>query len=251
MNVRKLFNGLLVAVIAMLVGGLISFAVFDTKVADGAPVVGATQPDYVVKVEARAVERPGYVETHCGTGTIVKPDLVLTNHHVVRDLGGKIMNREIIDVTTSDGTVVKATVLSFDKDNDFALLQLSTPVKATAVKLAEAPPQEGDVIRIGGFPGHGLVPGVKGYYEVQGKVSGFSSIARLSRRESVFIVNAKTFSGMSGSSAFNENGEIAGVMWGSLARCRVSDVTELKKFLDRTEYANEPAPVPDINVFGK
>lgn len=266
---RSVKQGLFVAGLAVAVAFLLNALLGEQNLADGAPfrdrpriinpdrdtvvprpkvvekiVERATdepvQPEYVVKVK---VER-GPLTSDSGTGTLIREDLVLTAHHNVRALGVKIMDEKLITVTFVDGTVRDAKVIGFDKDDDFALLQFEAVELAAAV-IGDANPVEGDEILIGGFPMAGK------YQEIKGKVAGFGAPLRDSQRDSIFYVNAKGISGMSGAGAFNSKGELAGVMFGTLGRANCSDVEAVKAFIDRVlpNEAKAPEPQGGIDVF--
>ncbi len=229
----KIFRALFVILLAVAVGVGLAAVLGINTLADGAPFRprvfdDAEQPSYVVRVDAHTND----LESDVGTGTVIDNGLVVTNHHVVRGLRNRILDRDVVTVTFSDGTTHDAVVLKYDADDDFALIEVPTAPETDIAPLAEGPPDSGDVIRVGGFPLAGK------YREVEGKVSGFGAPLRTSRRDSIFYFNARTLGGMSGAGAFNEAGELVGVMFGNYQslRAHASDVTALRAFLADTKF---------------
>lgn len=230
---KAIAKGLFVALIAVAIGYGLAAALGVNTLADGAPfrprvVDNAEQPSYVVRVDAHLND----LESDVGTGTVIDTGLVVTNHHVVRGLRNRILDRDVVTVTFSDGTTADAVVLKYSAEDDFALLEVANAPETEIVPLADAPPEAGDMIRVGGFPLAGK------YREVEGKVSGFGAPLRTSRRDSIFYFNARTLGGMSGAGALNEDGELVGVMFGNFEalRAHASDVTALREFLKDTKF---------------
>ena len=70
--------------------------------------------------------------TRLGIGTIVEESLIVTAAHVVAGSGR-------VDVVDRDGVVTTATVISFDPDQDLALLRADVPAGAVAVVRPDEP----------------------------------------------------------------------------------------------------------------
>lgn len=139
-----------------------------------------------------------------GSGTLVDSrgefGLVITNWHVIRDAAGPIMV-EFADGFKSPGEVAKT-----DKDWDLAALSIRRP-NATPVAVTANAPQPGEMLTIAGY-GSGdyrmssgqctqyLAPGVEFPYEM-------------------VELAAEARQGDSGGPIFNQQGELAGVLFGS------------------------------------
>ncbi len=80
-----------------------------------------------------------------GSGWVAGPGLVVTNAHVVAGMNNPHVDR-------SDGVLLDARVVSFDKANDVAVLRVKG-LKATPMRLADA--DEGTPGGMLGYPGNG------------------------------------------------------------------------------------------------
>ncbi|MEQ8208501.1 MAG: serine protease [Lacipirellulaceae bacterium] len=142
--------------------------------------------------------------TSFGSGTLVdlRDDygLVITNWHVVRDAQGPI------EVLFPDGYHSKARALKIDSDWDLAALVIWRP-QAKPVRLAQQAPQPGDPLTICGY-GHGI------YRSATGRCTQYyAPDVNLPRHMVELDVQARQ--GDSGGPIFNEQGELAGVLFGA------------------------------------
>lgn len=151
-----------------------------------------------------------------GTGTLVRPDLVITNNHVVRDRGGTIR------VLFPDWSVCEATVVKTDKRWDLAALKIES-VKIPPMKFGKHP-KVGDVVTVGGY-GSGWFESnsgkIKAFYKPDGKSPG-----------DVVNVNAMVRNGDSGGPIIS-NGKLVGVLFGcSDDGTYGADIGQVRKFLE-------------------
>lgn len=140
-----------------------------------------------------------------GSGTLVDvrdhAGLVVTNWHVVRGARGPIF------VVFPDGFRSAARVLRVDEDWDLAALMIWRP-SIEPVRLAGRIPRPGDRLTIAGYgPGE--------YRAVSGKCSQYLAPGSQHPYEMV-EVEAAARQGDSGGPMFNEAGELAGVLFGSV-----------------------------------
>ncbi len=150
-----------------------------------------------------------------GTGTLVRPDLIVTNNHVVRDRDG------VIRVLFPDWTVVAAKVVKTDKRWDLAALKIE-PVKIPPMKFGKHP-KVGDIVTVGGYG--------SGWYEKHsGKIIDFYKPDAKSPGD-IVNVNAMVRSGDSGG-AIIKDGELVGVLFGcSDDGTYGADIGQVRKFL--------------------
>jgi hypothetical protein len=141
-----------------------------------------------------------------GTGSLVnvygEQALVLTNWHVVRDA-----NPNSIYVFFADGYQTAATVVKADRDWDLAALSIRKPPTAQPIAIARTAPRAGDWLCIAGY-------GSGDYRAAAGRCTQYVSPATNLPYEMV-EVGAEARQGDSGGPIFNEQGELAGVLFGS------------------------------------
>lgn len=170
----------------------------ETPGNDKGTVAGEPRP---AVVRVRASENGG---ASLGSGTLVgrtaKHGIVLTNWHVVRDATGQI------SVRFPNGFRSAATVLDTDETWDLAALMIWRP-DVEPVSIANKKPQSGDRLTIAGY-GSGT------YREATGKVTQFVSPGEDQPFEMV-EVDVEARSGDSGGPILNEDGQMAGVLFGS------------------------------------
>jgi S1-C subfamily serine protease len=154
-----------------------------------------------------------------GTGTLVRPDLVLTAHHVIRDS----RPGDRIRVTFRDGFERDASVVKVDRTQDLAALAIEPVIYPAARPAKRSVIKDQDVV-ICGFPKAG------DYDEVRGRVVGFASPTRNSE-DTLFTVSERAESGMSGGPVFNMNGDLVGVLFGSLRYANCTGLDAIKAFL--------------------
>lgn len=197
------------------------------------PVFAAAEPG---DLEPRAVPRAGgqprevvarvtatgHGVLHHGSGVLVQvtpvAGILLTNWHVVRDAPRGIT------VLWPDGSVVQGRVMAHDSEWDLAAVAVARPT-IQPVQIAASAPRLGDHLTMAGYGPSG------GYLEQHGSVTGYLSPVRSRRREFVEM-RAQARNGDSGGPMFNDDGELAGVLFGSVdGRTIGSCSTRLRSFL--------------------
>lgn len=157
----------------------------------------------VVKIDV-ITRRQGTVtvEKKLGTGFNVDPGgVILTNHHVIEDA----LN---MSITFPDGKVCRADRWSSRPEADLAVIALqSENLPAVPVDFSRLP-APGDKIRVVGNPlelNNILVEGkVEHYYQIREKPG------------MVFSIDAPIYPGNSGSPVYDMDGQVVGVIFGSL-----------------------------------
>jgi len=139
-----------------------------------------------------------------GSGTLVDVrgdyGLVLTNWHVVRDVRGPVT------VAFADGFRSAATILSTNRDWDLAALAVWRP-HVQPVRIADRAPQPGEPLTIAGY-------GSGRYREATGRCRQYVSPGGNHPFEMVEL-SASARQGDSGGPIFNQQGELAGVLFGA------------------------------------
>jgi len=139
-----------------------------------------------------------------GTGVLVAAQdqhaLVLTNWHVVRDVAGPIT------VIFPSGFMSPARIVKTDKDWDLAALGIWNP-NAVPIPVAKAPPRVGEPLTIAGY-------GSGQYRAVTGKCNQFLSPGERFPYEMI-EVSVEARRGDSGGPILNQQGELAGVLFGA------------------------------------
>jgi S1-C subfamily serine protease len=170
--------------------------------------VGTVPPANVVRVFAE--ERDG---SSNGTGTLVRSDLIITNHHIVRDCSR-------VRVMFPDWTVYEAEIVKIDKRWDLAALRI-TPVLIPPMPLGERP-EKGDVVTVGGY-------GPGWYATDEGRVLKFHAPDRRSPGD-LFNVDAYVRSGDSGGPVVGDG--LVGVLFGCSDGTYAVTVDRVKWFLE-------------------
>jgi hypothetical protein len=142
--------------------------------------------------------------TAFGSGTLVgvheNRGLVVTNWHVVRDAAG------LVDVVFPDGFHSHAKPLKVDQDWDLAALVVWKP-NCEPVKIATYPPRPGDLLTIHGYG--------RGKYRIAtGRCTNYYSPQPNFPHEMVEL-DVEARQGDSGGPIFNQQGELAGVLFGA------------------------------------
>lgn len=144
-----------------------------------------------------------------GSGVIVsKRGHVITNHHVIH-------KAERIQVLTSAGERISATVIGSDPDIDIAVLQLKTDKLLPAVQFQtkENPLQAGDMVMSVGSP-YGLASTASlGIVSATGR-----SNLGLSKYEHFIQTDAAINHGSSGGALANVHGELVGISTGLFSK---------------------------------
>ncbi len=137
-----------------------------------------------------------------GSGVIIDSakGYIVTNQHVIN-------NADKIMVQLYDGHEVTAKLIGSDKLADIALLQIDTPQKLTAIKLANS-----DKLRVGDFAIAIGNPFGLGQTVTSGIVSALGrSGLNLENIENFIQTDAAINSGNSGGALINLNGELIGI----------------------------------------
>ncbi len=172
-----------------------------------------------------AVARIMSVETNAasfGSGTLVykqgKHALLITNHHVIKD------SKEEILISFPNGFRSSGKVVASDPTWDLAALLIWSP-GIKAVQITKQPPQPGDKLTIAGY-------GSGRYRAVSGICSQYVSPG-LSQPHEMVELKAVARQGDSGGPIFNQQGELAGVLFGAGWRTTAGSYSgRVKKFLD-------------------
>ncbi|MCG9967292.1 serine protease [Pelotomaculum terephthalicicum JT] len=143
------------------------------------------------------------VEQKTGTGFNIDPSgVIITNHHVIEDT----LN---MTITFPDGKVYKAARWSSKPESDLAVIVLEAEGLPAVPVGTTTPPAPGDKIKLVGNPlalNSIMVEGNVGQYlrvkDMQGKI---------------FSIDAPIYPGNSGSPVFNMNGQVVGVVFGSIS----------------------------------
>ncbi|MEQ8785785.1 MAG: trypsin-like peptidase domain-containing protein [Pirellulaceae bacterium] len=140
-----------------------------------------------------------------GSGTMVYAEgdyaLVVTNWHVVRDATGEI------GVVFPSGFHSSARVAKVDRDWDLAALIIWRPPSIEPVAIADAPPQRGEPLTIAGY-------GSGDYRSLRGRCTQYVAPGMNLPFEMV-EVSAQARQGDSGGPILNDQGELAGVLFGA------------------------------------
>ena len=223
--------GRIFLVVLAIVGGTFAGRVYNRVVLDSltadtqtdAPVAATPIKSYSAKV---VVDAPTFQDI--ATGTLIRSDLILTNWHALRSYG---TNAKLI-VELADGSAVTATVLKKDKEKDLALLELSKPCILPNLGLSPNEPGKDQQLTIAGFAkGHE-------YRIVSGKVVGRRSATKAEKGPGIlFLMDCCVTGGMSGSAAVDENGQLAGVIFGCKDGFTYgAGVDTVRDFLEGTKY---------------
>lgn len=164
--------------------------------------VDASLLQAVVKVNVVSRKQGAVIlEQKNGTGFNIGPEgLIITNYHVVE---GAVN----ITVTFPDGKMYKASLFSSKPEFDLAVLKLNSS-GLPVVPVNQTMPSPGEKVLIVGNPLslNNII--------VEGKVGQY--LRMKDRPGRVISLNAPIYPGNSGSPVFNRNGEVVGVVFGTL-----------------------------------
>jgi serine protease Do len=141
-----------------------------------------------------------------GSGTLVDVRgpyaLVVTNWHVIREAAGEI------SVVFPDGFRSAARVVQHDSDWDLAALSIWKPA-ALPVRISSEPPKTGEPLTIAGYGSDGT------FRAVSGPCTQYVAPSKQHPHEIVELA-ATARQGDSGGPIFNQRGELAGVLFGTV-----------------------------------
>lgn len=154
---------------------------------------------------ARAATDSANPRSSFGSGWLVAPHFVVTNHHVVSNSNQAV-------VRTSKHVRLQATVVIRDVVNDLVLLKIDTPSKLpAALPLADQAPNMGEQIFTIGYP-HPDVMGT----DPKLSVGIISSLTGLANDPRTLQISAPVQSGSSGGPLLNMRGEVIGIVTSKL-----------------------------------
>ena len=180
----------------------------NTSSSNGAPISNTLDDisDLYAAVRPSVVSIAGTSRTSGGSGSGIvldKQGNILTNNHVVSGFTD-------LDVTLSDGTTAKATIVGTDPGSDLAVVHVDIP----ADKLKPAKLGDSDKVRTGeGVIAVGNPFGIEGSL-TQGVVSGLGrTLSGGTGRPLRQLIqsDAAINPGNSGGALFNRNGEVIGI----------------------------------------
>jgi S1-C subfamily serine protease len=137
-----------------------------------------------------------------GSGVAIGGNRVLTAYHVVRTNS----SANTPTVYFQDGTQSKAKVVKTDDDFDLALLECETVASASA-KLAGSEPA--GTLTVTGYGPHPST-----FRESRGRIVGRARPTREHPMDHI-VISTGARQGDSGGPVFNEQGEVAAILWGS------------------------------------
>jgi S1-C subfamily serine protease len=166
-------------------------------------------PSWAVRIYVNADhddDKPDYY----GSGTIISPDLVITNYHVVEERRqDPSRNSTAVQVRFRDGSRSWAAILKVNKSWDVALLRIHR-TKLKPINIGNRP-KAGDTLKIHGFGfDYEYRTGAGTVYSEFMYPKGFSL-----SKDFFEITNMKARQGDSGGAVTDANGNLAGMLWGA------------------------------------
>ncbi|MGH3697028.1 MAG: MarP family serine protease [Pseudonocardiaceae bacterium] len=195
------------------------------------PVVRQARPS-VLKVRGRARSCSRALE---GTAFVIAPQRVITNAHVVA-------GTDRVQVETTDGGALEATVVSYDPSTDVAVLKVPG-LRAPVLQLAEKPATSGLSGLVLGYPLDGPYTAsaarVRDRINLRGPdIYNASTVVR-----NVYTVRAVVRSGNSGGPLLDGSGQVLGLVFGAAV-----DNDETGFVLADDEIADDIAAAPNRNA---
>jgi S1-C subfamily serine protease len=140
-----------------------------------------------------------------GSGWIVGPGLVVTNAHVVAGIDGPKVDRR-------DGNGYTARVVSFDADNDVAILRVPGLV---GKPLGLADPERGEPAALLGFPGNGPFRATPVRMGRAAKIGTRDAYGRFRIGRTVVALRGNVEPGNSGGPVVNADGNVIATIFGA------------------------------------
>lgn len=159
-------------------------------------------------------------EMSAGTGSLVRPDLIITNNHVVQDRA----KSGVIRILFPDWSVYEATVVKTNKRWDLAALKIE-PVMTPPLELGTNPSLKDEVTVSGYGPGW--------YESDDGAVVGFYAPDSSSPGD-LLRVHAEVRNGDSGG-PITKNGKLVGVLFGYSDDTYGANINQIRRFLADVE----------------
>ncbi len=163
---------------------------------------GALSPDGFTAAQRMTVRVRnigcGFLST--GSGFALDAHTLVTNRHVVE-------NAATVEVSTYDGRIIQAKAASTTTVADIAIVSTEQSLGAAFAVRAAADPVRGDVITVVGYPNGGRLT------TASGVVLGASADPLGGAVGPVLASSVSIAPGSSGSPAFNEKGEVVGVIY--------------------------------------
>ncbi len=186
----------------------------------------------VLKVRGRARSCSRALE---GTAFVIAPQRVITNAHVVA-------GTDRVQVETTDGGALEATVVSYDPSTDVAILKVPG-LRAPVLELAAKPATSGLSGLVLGYPLDGPYTAsaarVRDRIHLRGPdIYNTSTVVR-----NVYTVRAVVRSGNSGGPLLDGSGQVLGLVFGAAV-----DNDETGFVLAEDEIADDIAAAPNRNA---
>lgn len=140
---------------------------------------------------------PNVVQFEVGSGFYISPTRILTNYHVIDSAlwEGKV------GFTNYQGEIIEATLLKYDKAQDFAILEV--PFNAKVRTLQTAKVKVGQTVLVLGNPYHVSFTATKGMVSYLDRASGYKKSIQ---------IDTNVTNGHSGSMVLSTDGYLVGVM---------------------------------------
>jgi len=140
-----------------------------------------------------------------GSGWIVGPGLVVTNAHVVAGIDRPEVDRR-------DGNGVEARVVSFDADNDVAILRVPA-LEGRPLEFAD--PERGEPAALLGFPGNGPFRATPVRMGRAAKIGVRDAYGRFRLGRTVVALRGNVEAGNSGGPVVNSDGMVIATIFGA------------------------------------
>jgi hypothetical protein len=208
-TLRRIWEFLTIAVILVMLTGCqtkVSVKVYK-HVPEPTQVLPTPDPPQVFDVPERSVlvTQAGVIlrcaDGSRGSGTLYRPDAIVTCYHTFRD------SQAGITATFRDGVQVAGTLVYFDATYDVAVIQIA-PVSYTPAKISTSKNLDG------AFEAHGFGAPGESFQAARGRFVRWVKPTRSGSVASTLVLNVPVRPGDSGGGIFNDGG-LYGVIWGS------------------------------------